>query len=116
MPRRYYSYIEQFQTLHQTSTVGSWVLGLGFIIVGIYLTISLFSKANKASSNPWGARALEWMSSSPPPHHNFNHTPVVLHNPYDFHKPISEFRLGIDGSDNHHEHTEVAQTQPAEKS
>lgn len=102
MPRRYYNYIEQFQTLHQTSTVGSWVLLLGFTIIGIYLVKSMMSK-EKAPSNPWGARSLEWMVSSPPTKHNFEHTPVVIHAPYDYHKPISEFRLGIDGSD-HHDH------------
>ena len=102
MPRRYYNYIEQFQTLHQTSTVGSWVLMLGFTIIGIYLVKSMMSK-EKAPSNPWGARSLEWMVSSPPTKHNFEHTPVVIHAPYDYHKPISEFRLGIDGSD-HHDH------------
>ncbi len=108
MPRRYYSYIEQFQTLHQYSTIGSWILGVGFIVVAIYLVRSLMSK-EKAPSNPWGGRSLEWMTSSPPSHHNFDHTPVVVHGPYDFHKPINEFRLGIDGSDHHHE------AEPADK-
>lgn len=112
MPRRYYSYIEQFQTLHQYSTIGSWILGVGFIVVAIYLVRSLMSK-ERAPSNPWGARSLEWMISSPPTHHNFEHTPVVLHGPYDFHKPINEFRLGIDGSDHHHE-AEPAVKKPVE--
>ena len=43
MPRRYYSYIEEFQIYHQVSTVGSWLLGLGFIIMLIYLVKSLRS-------------------------------------------------------------------------
>jgi cytochrome c oxidase subunit I len=106
MPRRYYAYLDQFQTLHQYSTIGSWILGVGFIIVAIYLTKSMISGA-KAPSNPWGARSMEWMTSCPPTHHNFEHTPVVLHGPYDFHKPIAEFRLGIDGSDHHHSPAEV---------
>ncbi len=37
MPRRYYSYLDQFQPLHVFSTVGSWVLGLGFFIMAGYL-------------------------------------------------------------------------------
>ncbi len=102
MPRRYYNYVEQFQTLHQYSTVGSWILGVGFIIIAIYLVISLRSK-EKAPSNPWGSRTLEWMTSSPPTHHNFDYTPVVVHGPYDYHKPINEFRLGIEGSDHAHD-------------
>jgi cytochrome c oxidase subunit 1 len=102
MPRRYYNYVEQFQTLHQYSTVGSWILGVGFIIIAIYLVISLRSK-EKAPSNPWGSRTLEWMTSSPPTHHNFDYTPVVVHGPYDYHKPINEFRFGIEGSDHAHD-------------
>lgn len=102
MPRRYFNYVEQFQTLHQYSTVGSWILGVGFIIIAIYLVISMRSK-EKAPSNPWGSRTLEWMTSSPPTHHNFDYTPVVVHGPYDYHKPINEFRLGIEGSDHAHD-------------
>jgi cytochrome c oxidase subunit 1 len=102
MPRRYFNYVEQFQTLHQYSTVGSWILGVGFIIIAIYLVISMRSK-EKAPSNPWGSRTLEWMTSSPPTHHNFDYTPVVVHGPYDYHQPINEFRLGIEGSDHAHD-------------
>src|ERR1700688_4545713 len=32
MPRRYYNYLPEFQHLHQMSTVGSWILGLGLFI------------------------------------------------------------------------------------
>src|SRR5699024_7820742 len=41
MPRRYYNYIEQFQIFHQWSTVGSFILGIGFLLVFIYLVQSL---------------------------------------------------------------------------
>ena len=103
MPRRYFNYIEEFQFMHQASTVGSWLLGVGFIIMLIYLVHSMY-KGAKAPSNPWGGRTLEWMTASPPIHHNFEHTPVVIHGPYDHHKPMREFRLGIAGSDNGHGH------------
>ncbi len=103
MPRRYYGYIEQFQTLHQYSTVGSWVLGVGFLLIFWYLVQSL-RKGEAAPSNPWGGRSLEWMISSPMPPHNFDYIPVVKHGPYDYHQPIAEFRLGIDDG---HSHTET---------
>ena len=104
MPRRYYSYIEQFQSMHVYSTYGSWVLLLGFLIVGAYLLHSMF-KGAKATSNPWNARSLDWMTSSPPDQHNFPYSPVVIHGPYDYHKPESEFLLGIAGSDHHEDET-----------
>jgi cytochrome c oxidase subunit 1 len=113
MPRRYFNYIEQFQSMHQLSTIGSYMLGVGFLIIGVYLLHSLF-KGEKATSNPFGARTLDWMTSSPPAHHNFNYTPVVYHGPYDYHKPISEFTIGIAGSDEHHGHEEVKKTEKAE--
>jgi cytochrome c oxidase subunit 1 len=31
MPRRYYDYLPQFQKMHGFSTVGSWILGVGFL-------------------------------------------------------------------------------------
>ncbi|HKI45390.1 MAG TPA: cytochrome c oxidase subunit I [Balneolales bacterium] len=94
MPRRYYNYLPQFQPLHQLSTVGSWILALGFFIMLGYLLHSLI-KGKKAPANPWDARTLEWMTSSPPPTENFSYTPVVIHGPYEYQRPISEFQLGL---------------------
>jgi cytochrome c oxidase subunit 1 len=83
MPRRYYNYVDQFQTLHMISTVGSWLIGLGFFIMAWYLFRSL-KNGPKAPKNPWGGRSLEWETESPPPTENFYETPVVTHGPYDF--------------------------------
>ncbi len=104
MPRRYFNYIEQFQTFHQFSTVGAYLMGLGFFIMAGYLLHSLL-RGKPAPSNPWGSRALEWQTSSPPSLHNFDYTPVIINGPYDYHKPMSEFQLGIASSHNGH-HTE----------
>ncbi len=83
MPRRYYNYLDQFQPLHMFSTVGSWMLALGFFIMAGYLWASLRKPMN-APANPWGALGLEWTTTSPPPEHNFEHVPVVTHGPYDY--------------------------------
>lgn len=113
MPRRYFNYIEQFQPFHQVSTVGSYILGLGFMMVFCYLVKSIFT-GEKAPANPWGSRSIEWQVSSPPPHHNFNHTPVIINGPYDYHKPMDEFQLGLAESGNghaqHHDIEEKEQT------
>jgi cytochrome c oxidase subunit 1 len=37
-----------------------------------------------APANPWGARTLEWQTSSPPPLENFDHTPTVNAPPYEY--------------------------------
>jgi len=82
MPRRYYSYdqlegmAETFRIYHHLSTGGSYIMGLGFVITGIYLVHSLFA-GKKAPANPWGGASLEWQCTSPPPHDNFSKTPRV---------------------------------------
>jgi cytochrome c oxidase subunit 1 len=83
MPRRYHSYLDQYQPLHAMSSYGSWIMGLGFLIMFTYLIYSLF-KGQKASGNPWGALTLEWSNSSPPPPENFDTPPVLTHGPYDY--------------------------------
>ena len=30
-----------------------------------------------AGDNPWDGHALEWFTSSPPPHHNYTHLPPI---------------------------------------
>jgi cytochrome c oxidase subunit I len=84
MPRRYYNYLPEFQALHVVSTIGSWLIGMGFLVMLFYLIASLLKKRYDAPPNPWGAATLDWQTSSPPITHNFEGTPVVSHGPYDF--------------------------------
>ncbi len=83
MPRRYYNYLPDYTFLNQLSTVGSFLVGLGFFMAAIYLGYGLF-KGRKAPDNPWKALTLEWQTSSPPPLENFRYEPVVTHGPYDY--------------------------------
>ena len=85
MPRRYYSYLEKYQVYHRFSTVGTWVIGLGVILMLGYLYQSLRS-GKKAPANPWGARSLEWSIQSPPIEHNFHEVPTVIEGPYEYPK------------------------------
>jgi cytochrome c oxidase subunit 1 len=89
MPRRYYNYLDQYQPLHAFSSVGSWILGLGFLIMFIYLIHSLF-RGRKASGNPWGSLTLEWSTPSPAPVENFVTPPKMTHGPYDYDKVLVE--------------------------
>ncbi len=87
MPRRYYNYLEEFQPMHVFSTVGSWFVLAGFLVMLGYLIASLRKKQADAADNPWGAMTLDWQTSSPPIAHNFHETPVLTHGPYDFYPP-----------------------------
>jgi cytochrome c oxidase subunit 1 len=85
MPRRYFDYLQEFQTLHQVATVGSWILYTGIIVMVVNLIVSLF-RGPKAVANPWGGETLEWTVPSPPPLENFDEIPVVTTGPYDYSK------------------------------
>eukprot|EP01051_Picozoa_sp_SAG22_P025811 SAG22_NODE_7831_length_704_cov_0.619835_1_plen_194_part_00 len=85
MPRRYYSYLVEFHPFHVASTIGTWFLAAGFIIMLAYLIHSL-RKGKLAPSNPWGGITLEWQTTSPPPLENFKKLPVVDYDPYDYEK------------------------------
>jgi cytochrome c oxidase subunit 1 len=76
MPRRYHAYPPQFQTLNILSSAGASILAVAYLIPVIYLGWSLFRGA-RAGNNPWGARGLEWQTTSPPPKGNFLERPVV---------------------------------------
>ena len=83
MPRRYADYLPQFTTLNRASTVGSWILALGFIIHA-WNFIRALKSGEKAGDNPWGGLTLEWQTPSPPPFENFSYDPVVTEGPYEY--------------------------------
>ena len=83
MPRRYYAYPPEFQTLNVMSTAGASILGIGYVLPLIYLIWSM-RYGPVAESNPWPSTGLEWQTTSPPPTNNFEKTPVVTSEPYDF--------------------------------
>lgn len=85
MPRRYFDYLPEFHTLHFISTIGSWILVLGLIIMVLNLIFSL-KRGTKAEMNPWGGETLEWKISSPPIVENFKKIPVIKTGPYDYSK------------------------------
>ncbi len=90
MPRRYHSYVEEFQVLNVMSTLGASVLGLGYGMQPFYLLWSLF-KGEPAGDNPWGAKGLEWQVPSPPPTFNFpDGRPVVIEDPYAYTIDVKE--------------------------
>jgi len=94
MPRRYYDYVDRFEGLHQISTYGSYVLGLGlFLVLGYGIHSMIWGK--KAPANPWAAATLEWTNvAALPDPHNFVRTPLVTRGPYDFHLADEVFGSG----------------------
>jgi cytochrome c oxidase subunit 1 len=83
MPRRYHVYPPEFQVFNVLSSAGASVLGLGLLLPAVYLTWSL-KFGPVAPPNPWGATGLEWQTQSPPIAENFEVTPVVTTEAYDY--------------------------------
>jgi len=88
MPRRYHAYPPEFQVLNVMSTAGASILAVGYAIPLVYLIWSL-RYGLAAGPNPWGAKGLEWQTTSPPPTFNFPETPVVDEEAYEYY-PMKE--------------------------
>jgi cytochrome c oxidase subunit 1 len=83
MPRRYAVYPAEFQVLNVMSSAGASILAIGYVIPLIYLIWSM-RYGPIAGPNPWGAKGLEWTTSSPPPTENFVETPIVTEEAYNY--------------------------------
>jgi cytochrome c oxidase subunit 1 len=84
MPRRYYDYLPEFHLPNLISTVGSWVLILGLLMM-LWNLLAAARRGSLADRNPWHGVTLEWQTKSPPPLQNFDKAPVLSeHGPYDF--------------------------------
>ena len=89
MPRRYYDYLPEYHQLHMWSTIGSWIIGVGFFTLA-YMFIQSLRNGPKAPRNPWGSAALEWQVPSPAPLGNFLKEPRITRGPYDYHLATPE--------------------------
>jgi len=92
MPRRYwdYSHMPEWQALNVLSTAGASILAVGYLLPMVYLLWSL-RYGKPAPDNPWQATGLEWRTASPPPTFNFDETPEVTWEAYEYEKmPLPE--------------------------
>jgi cytochrome c oxidase subunit 1 len=78
MPRRVADYLPTngWTTLNVISTVGAFIIGASFLFFLANLWVS-WRHPIPAGDNPWDGHALEWYTSSPPPHHNYSHLPPI---------------------------------------
>ena len=68
--------LHRLAALNELSTVGAFIIGFSFLFFFVNLVVS-WRKPVAAGDNPWDGHALEWFTSSPPPHHNFTHLPPI---------------------------------------
>ena len=79
-PPRYLKPMNKFMT------ISLFVLGAAQVILVLNFFLSM-RRGKIAGPNPWRANTLEWQTSSPPPHHNFDHNPTVYRGPYEYSAP-----------------------------
>lgn len=84
-----YAHLVHFQPINVFITLSAFGLGLAQIIFLVNFFGSLIW-GKKADRNPWESNTLEWTTSSPAPHGNFETIPVVHRWPYDYSLPQSK--------------------------
>lgn len=84
MPRRYFDYLPEFHIYHLISTVGSWILMTGLIIMFTNFVKALRSQTTYSNSNPWGGETLEWSIQNTPSLENFEIIPTITAGPYEY--------------------------------
>nr|WP_217364970.1 MULTISPECIES: cbb3-type cytochrome c oxidase subunit I [Brevibacillus] len=79
MTRRYYTYgwDRGWEDLNLVSTVGAFMMGIGFIFQVWQITYSIKHGERDTTGDPWDARTLEWSIPSPAPFYNFAVVPNV---------------------------------------
>ena len=83
MPRRVFQFDNAFDLSNQISTAGAYIIGIGMLIL-LFAVVSSWRSGVPATSNPWGAKTLEWQTETPVPLENFPVLPVVTGDFYDY--------------------------------
>ena len=81
-----YAHLQHLQPINVFITISAFFLGLAQLPFIINFVKSLFW-GEKVDRNPWQSNTLEWAAPSPPPHGNFETTPTVYREPYEYSEP-----------------------------
>jgi cytochrome c oxidase subunit 1 len=95
MPRRIADYsVQEWTSANRASTLGAFLTGISVLIFLWNVLVSI-RRGRPAGDDPWEGNSLEWVTSSPPPHHNFHQIPPIRSERPAFdrrHQPVGEPR------------------------
>lgn len=86
MNRRIADYVPSLGGTNRMISMAGFFLGTSFVVFLWNLMYSWW-RGPAAPANPWGATTLEWQTTSPPPHENFDTVPQVIGDPYGYGDP-----------------------------
>lgn len=97
------------ETYNLLSSLGVIVLAVSASIF-LYNLIRSIRRGEVSGDDPWDARTLEWMTATPPKHHNFDVIPTITSRDEFWHRKYAESDQGIPvavpvgASDDHDDH------------
>jgi cytochrome c oxidase subunit 1 len=97
MPRRIQTYpaTAGWSDPNLLATIGVGVLAIGVLLFVVNIVVSA-RKRVPAGDDPWGGYTLEWITTSPPPEHNFEWLPPIRSE-----RPVFDWRHRDDPPETH---------------